>query len=155
MDTLRAIAWEAPEHNHIEKGSDWFFALGIIVLALIVVAILFNNTLLALLIGVAGGVMAVSASKRPSIIPFAVTVRGVRVGDRLYPYSTLRSYHINEEDPRGPRLLLHSKRWFMPLLVLPVPEACLDDIEDILCEKLPEEYLEESLFMKVLELLGF
>ena len=76
--TPRSVTWEAPEHHHVEKGNDWFFALAIIVSALVVVAILFNDVLFALLIGLAGGALAVSAAKRPSIIPYAVTVREVR-----------------------------------------------------------------------------
>jgi hypothetical protein len=49
--TPRSITWEAPEHHHVEKGNDWFFALAIIIVALVIVAILFNDVLFALLIG--------------------------------------------------------------------------------------------------------
>ncbi len=153
--SLRSVTWEAPEHHHVEKGNDWFFALTIIILAFVVVAILFNNTLFALLIGLAGGALAVSAAKRPSIIPYAVTVRGIKIDDQLYPFSSLESYAIDEEDPRGPQLLIKSARKVMPLIVLPIPSDHVDDIESILREKLDEEELEESLFIKVLELFGF
>ena len=151
----RSVTWEALEHHHVEKGNDWFFALTIIIIAFVIVAILFNNVLFALLIGVAGGALAVSAAKRPSIIPYAVTVRGVKVDDRLYPYATLESYCIDEEDPRGPQLLLKSERMIMPLIILPIPADHIDDIESILEERLEEEELEESLFVKILELFGF
>jgi hypothetical protein len=151
----RSITWEAPEHHHVEKGNDWFFALIIIVLALVVVAILFNNVLFALLIGLAGGALFVSAAKRPSIIPYAVTVRGVKVDDRIYPFSTLETYRIDEEDPRGPQLLIKSERKLMPLMVMPIPADHVDDIDDILRENLLEEDLEEPLFVKILELFGF
>lgn len=153
--TPRSVTWEAPEHHHVEKGNDWFFALAIIIAALVVVAILFNDVLFALLIGLAGGALAVSAAKRPSIIPFAVTIRGVRIDEELFPYATLESYAIDEDDPRGPQLLLKSKRRFMPLIVLPIPPDYIDAIESILKDKLIEEELEEPLFMKVLELFGF
>lgn len=153
--TLRSITWEAPEHHHVEKGNDWFFALAIVIVSLVVVAILFNNVLFALLIGVAGGALAVSAAKRPSIIPYAVTVRGVKIDDRIYPYGTLDSYCIDEDDPRGPQLLLKSERTFMPLIVMPIPVAHIDDIEDILSVRLEEEHLEEPFLVKVLEMFGF
>jgi hypothetical protein len=153
--TPRSITWEAPEHHHVEKGNDWFFALAIIIVALVIVAILFNDVLFALLIGLAGGALAVSAAKRPSIIPYAVTVRGVKIDDRLYPFATLESYAIDEEDLRGPQLLIKSTRKLMPLMVMPIPADHIDDIESILREKLEEEELEESLFVKILELFGF
>ena len=66
---VRAISWEAPQHHHVEKGNDWFLALGVIVLALVIAAVLLNNVLLALLFGIAGGVLAMSAAKRPAIVP--------------------------------------------------------------------------------------
>ena len=151
----RAINWEALEHNHTEKGGDWFFAFTIIFIAIVVAAILLGNPLFALLMGVAGLALAVSAAKRPAVIPFSVNVRGVRIGDELFPFSTLDSYYIEEHNPERPELLIKSKRRFMPLLVLPLPVDNVDDIEEILKEKLPEEHLEESLFLKVLEIFGF
>ena len=153
--TARSITWEAPEHHHVEKGNDWYFALAIIVVSFVVVAILFNNVLFALLLGLSGGALAVSASKRPSIIPYGVSVRGVKIDDEMYPYGTLDSYYIDEDDPRGPQLLIKSERKLMPLLILPIPTAYVDDIEDILKERLEEEHLEEPLFVKILELFGF
>ncbi len=151
----RAISWEAPEHHHVEKGNDWYFALAIIVVALVIAAILFNNVLLAVLLGLAGGALGVAAGKRPAIIPFEVSVRGVRVGGELHKYGSLESYHIDEEDPRGPQLLILSQRRLMPLIILPLPADHVDDIEDILKERLPEEELEESIFVKLLEVVGF
>lgn len=152
---VRAISWEAPQHHHVEKGNDWFFALAIIVVAFVVMAILLNNVMFALLLGIAGGVLAMSAAKRPAIVPYAVTVRGVKVEDELFPYSTLHSYHIDEEDHRGPQLLIRTLRRSVPLLVLPIPIDHVDDIEAMLREKLPEEMIQEPLFLKILELFGF
>ena len=153
--TVRSITWEAPQHHHVEKGNDWFFALTIVIVALIIAAILFDNVLFALLIGLSGGVLAMSAAKRPAIIPYAITVRGIRIEDRLYPFSTLTSYHIDEEDPRGPQLLVKSEKKLMPMIVMPLPTASIDDIEAILKEKLEEEELYEPFLIKVLELFGF
>lgn len=153
--SLRGVSWEAPQHHHVEKGNDWFFALAIIVAALVVVALLLDNAMLALLLGLAGGVLAVSAAKRPAIVPYSVNVRGVKVEDELFPFSALISYHIDEEDPRGPQLLIKTKRKTTPLLVLPIPIDHVDDIEGLLKEKLVEEEIHEAFFLKVLELFGF
>ncbi len=152
---LREISWEAPQHHHVEKGNDWFFALGIIIVALIIVALLFNDPLFALLIGIAGGVLAAAAAKRPAIVPFAVSVRGIKVEGELYPYSILNSYHLDEEDPRGTQLLVSTDKRFTPIIALPIPEEYVDAIDDLLKERLPEEELHESFGLKVLELFGF
>ncbi len=152
---LKAVTWDAPEHHHIEKGSDWYLALAIIVVSVVVAAVLFGNILFALLLLVAGATMAIAASKHPRIIPFAVTIRGLRIGDEIFPYTTLKAYHIDEEDPRGPQLLVLSKHKFMPLLVVPLPADYVDEVEDILRDRLAEKFLQEPLSMKILELFGF
>ena len=152
---VRSVTWEAPEHHHIEKVGDWFFALAIITVSIVVAAIFFGNFLFALLCGIAGITMSIAASQPPKIIPFAVTVRGIRIDEALYPYTTLRSFHIDEDDPRGPQLFIISQKHFMPLLVLPLPEEYIDDIEDILVGRLAEEFIEEPFFHILLEFLGF
>ncbi len=151
----RSITWEAPQHHHVEKGNDWFFALAIIATALVIAAILFNNVMFALLIGVAAGVIAISAAKRPDIVPYGISVRGVKVEGVLYPYTSLTAYHIDEEDPRGPQLLLQTNRRIAQLLVMPIPPEHVDDIEDFLKERVDEEELREPLLLKILEIFGF
>lgn len=153
--TPRSIAWEAPEHHHIEKGNDWFFALAIIIVALVIVAILFDNIIISILIGLSGATLAISAAKKPKVIPYSVSVRGVKIDDRLYSFAELDGYTIDEDDPKGPQLLLRSGRKIMPLLVMPIPVDYVDDIEDLLKERVAEEKLEEPLFVKILELFGF
>ncbi|MBP9836754.1 MAG: hypothetical protein KBC78_02875 [Candidatus Pacebacteria bacterium] len=153
--TPRAITWEAPEHYYQEKGGDWYFSLAIITIAVVVAALMFGNVLFALLLLLSGFALAIIGAKKPSVVPFAVTVRGVRVGDELYPLSTLKSYHIDEEDPRGPQLIILTKKHFLPLLVMPIPTDYIDDIDDILQGKIKEELLNEPLFMRALERFGF
>ncbi len=150
----RSVSWEAPEHHHIEKGNDWFFALIVIVVCLVLVAILLNDVLFALLLGIAGGVLLMVASNKPAIIPYEISVKGVKVGGEFYPYNNLLSYYIDEEDPHGPHILIKIDSKIMPLLVFPIPEEHIYEIEEILQDRLPEEYLEESIFVKIFEVLG-
>lgn len=154
-DVPRAVTWEAPEHHHVEKGNDWFWALGILGVAAVVAAIMFGNTLFGVLLAVATITLGIAASQAPAIVQFAVTARGIRIGDQLFPYSTLESFYIDEDHPLGPELLVKSKRTFMPLIVMPIPEEYIEEIESILETRLPEEYLEEPFFNKLLEFFGF
>ena len=153
-EVTRAVTWEAPEHHHIEKSSDWFWIVGIISVTGALIAFFFGNFLFALLILVAGVSTSLVALRRPRIIPFAVTTRGVRIDDELYPYSSLESFYIDGENYPEVRLLLKSKKLHLPLLILPLPDEYVDDIDDLLSDRLPEEELEEPLFNVILEYLG-
>jgi hypothetical protein len=149
------ISWEAFEHPHIEKKSDWYWALGIVALVGAGVSIFFGNILFALVIALSATLMGVVSSRQPSIVPYAITPRGMRIDDRLYPYATLASFCIDEESPAGPQLLLKSSGMLRPLLIIPLPEEAVEEIDTILAERLPEEHLEESLSHRLLEFLGF
>jgi len=155
VDVPRAVTWEAPEHHHIEKSSDWFWALGILGVAGTVAAIMFGNLLFGILIAIATLTLGMVGAQEPKIIPHAITARGIRLGDQLYPYSTLDSFYIDEDNPRGVQLLVKSQRTFMPLLIMPIPEEYQEEIEALLETRLEEEELEEPLFHKIMEILGF
>lgn len=152
---LQSVTWEAPEHYHNEKRGDWYWALGIITVCSAFASIFLGNPLLGILIILAGAVMALVSSRQPAVLPFAVTTRGVRIGEVLYPYGTLESYCIDAENTYAPLLLVKSERVFMPLIIMPIPEEYIDEVESIIEQRLPQEHLEEPFAYKLLEFLGF
>ena len=154
-ENIRAVTWEAPEHHHFEKSSDWFWALWMIAIAAAATAFYFENYLFSLLLLISAASVTLLANREPRIIPFAVTTRGLRVNNVLFPYSTLDAYYIDEENPLGPQLLAKSQKLFMPMIIMPLPDEYLDDIEDIIETRLPEEEMEEPFAHKVLEIFGF
>ncbi len=154
-ETVTSITWEALEHTHQPKGADWFWVLGIITLAVSVAAIVLGNTLFGILVLVAGVVTGIASRREAKVIAYAITTRGVRIDSVIYPYSTLDSFFIDEQNPSGPQLLLKVERIFMPLLVIPLPPEDIDEIEALIAARLPEERLEEPIAHKFLEFFGF
>ena len=154
-EQVRAILWEAYEHKHSPKKSEWFWILGIMTLSVSVASIVLGNPLFGILTFIGGLVVAILATRDPKIITYAVTQRGLRIDDKLYPYTTLDSFCIDEEAISGPQLLVQSTKMFMPLLVIPLPEDTMEEIEDIISERLPEVHIEEPFAHKLLEFFGF
>ena len=153
-NTINSVTWEAYDHYHERPSSDWYWIVSIITISLTVATIILGNVLLAILIAVAGAVLILVSTKDPEVVPYAVTTRGIRIAGRLYPYSTLESFCILEEDEEMPMLLVKSQRWFMPLLIIPLPAEYLDEVEDLIATRLPEELMEEPIVHRFLELLG-
>ncbi len=154
-EAMRSITWEAPERARGGKGGDWYFALSILTVAVVIAAIIFGNFLFAILAGLSGASLAVAASQPPRVIKYGVSVRGVLEENTVHPFAALKAYCINEDDPRGPQLLILSTKTFAPMIIMPIPEEYIDELDDILSERLPEEVLEEPLFNRLLELAGF
>ena len=154
-ERLRSVTWEGYPHHHIERGQDWFWMLGIATVALTIAAILIGDILFGVLIFIAGIVSGLQALREPKLASYAVTLRGIQVDEAIFPYATLESFYINEEDVHGPVLLIKSQKLFMPLIVIPLPEEAINDIEAIIASRLPEEHLEEPFLHKALEVIGF
>lgn len=154
-DSARSIYWEAPEHTHIEKTNDWYWILGIIALASAIASIIFDNVLFGIVIILGAFTMVIVSHQKPKIIQFEVAERGIRIGNDFYPYATLDSYFLDENNVVNPQLIVKSKKLLMMLLILPIPVEHISHIETIVRNHLPEEHLEEPLSHRLMEYFGF
>ena len=152
------ISWKALEYEHKEKHPDWFWSLGVIVLAGAVTAIIFGNILFAILLVVGAFTLALYASRKPEHIYVTLSDRGVIINKRLYPYLTLDSFWVEDVEDHSntiPKLILKSKKLLMPYIIIPVEEVSPDEVRDFLLNHLPEEEHEEPLAHRIMERLGF
>ena len=149
------IKWKALEYERVDRSADWFWAFGIVVVAIILASLIFGNVLFAFLILVSAAALFIFAIRHPLIDDFEVNQKGIVLEDKLYLYRTLSSFWIEMEDG-SPKLLIKSKKIIMPLLVLPLSEEVEEEeLRDYLLDHLDEEHLHEPLIQKVMERLGF
>jgi hypothetical protein len=149
------ITWRAMEHHHTEKGSDWFWALGIIAVSSAVVALLFNNFLFALLIIIGSFTMALLASQPPRELQFTLTKRGIMIDRALYPYKMLMAFWIEEREDDVPILIVDAQRFLTPHLLISLEDVDAEEVREYLLEYLPEEELHEPFAQRLAEALGF
>jgi len=152
------LVWEADEHVHTDKGKDWYWALGLMAVALAVGALLFNNVLFAVFVLVAAVVLAMLASQKPRRVTFAVTQRGVRVDDKLYPYQSIETFGVEEQDVNSTdadKLILQLKSNFAMNVIIPLVGVDSDEVHTRIGAFVPEEDLVEPLTHRVMEALGF
>jgi len=119
------------------------------------VSIILNNVLFGVVIILAAMTMVVFTQKKPRMLEYEISNRGIRISDTLYPYSTLDCFYFDENNTIDPQLLVRSKKLFVPLLILPIPLEYIDDIEDIIAPRIPEEFMEEPFAHKLMEFFGF
>lgn len=153
--SARSVYWEAPEHHHNEKTSDWYWILSIIAIAGSVTSIILGNVLFGVVIILGAMTVFVTSHRKPRVIEFEVSERGIRIEDTLYPYATLESYYLDEENHINPQLIAKSKKMFIPLIIIPIPDEYITEIENIVSSRIPEEHLEEPFSHRLLEFVGF
>lgn len=156
--SVERIEWETHEHEHREHSQDWFWIVWIVAVSVAIGAILFSNLLFAALAIVSAFVMSLFASKHPELVKFTISHRGIQIDKRLYPFSSLHSFAIreDEEEHDGRYLLVQSKRHLVPMIIIPVPESVSTrEIRNFLLEELPESELHLPFSERLMELVGF
>jgi hypothetical protein len=150
---LAKIEWKAPEYEFHQKSTDWFWALGIITIALCVSAFFLHSFLFGLLALLAGFSLALYGARRPNIVSFSVGPRGVGIGNKIYDYENLKSFWLNYNPPYKKDLIIESKKTFMPHITVMLGDADPEKIRKYLLQFLKEEKIEESLMMLIARLL--
>lgn len=150
--TETVLTWRAPEHQHAERGSDWYIALGIIAISIALTSILFNNFLFALLIVLAAITLGMLASRTPPVVDFFLTERGLMVDETLYVYEEMFAFWVTDGDQ--PTLLIDTPRFMTPDLVIPLTDVDPESVRVFLSERVPEIPMRESIFYKIMELMG-
>jgi len=153
MATDPLISWNSPTHLHVEKKPDWYWAVGIITLAVAAVAFIFGDAILGIFVIVAAFTLALHASRPPDIILHEINDRGIVSGDTLYPFLSLDSFCI-PHDEVPPRLLIKSHKIFMPLMVIYIDEVDPEDVRTVLLRYIAETEHREPFLKKLLEWLG-
>ncbi len=149
------IEWEAPEYNHFEKESNWYWAVGLLAFAMILLAMVLKNFLFAIIILIGAFTVMLYAARAPELINFALTPKGLRIKDRLYPYDSLHAFWISDEHNKR-KIIIDSDRLFLPHIIVLLPDVVSDDeARDYLLQYLPEKRLDESLIDLLSDYLGF
>jgi hypothetical protein len=153
----KTIEWQALEHHHHhEKTPDWFWIVGTIAIAGAILAVYFGNILFGIIILIAAMTSFIQAHTKPKILTYRITRKGLQVGTAVFPYSTLESFWVIDEEIND-RIILRSQKLLMPFIVIPYDSTKVDPdhIRDYLLEYLNEEEMEEPAMQQIMERFGF
>jgi flagellar motor component MotA len=154
MATESLISWQGPTHLHFEKKPDWYWIVGIITLALAVVAFLFGQIISGIFVIVAATALVLHASTPPKYIKYEINDRGIMANNVLYSFLDLESFCI-PHDMIPPRLLIKSRKVFMPLIVIYIEGIDPESIREIMLKYIAETEHREPLLKHILEGFGF
>jgi len=155
MDPNKKLEWTALEYEEKERGNDWFWALGIIVVAGSVASFIYGNFFFGLLLIIGGILLATFAIKKPDLVFYELNNKGLKIRNRLFPYENIKSFWV-KKDPEKPVLFINSERLFMPIISMNIKLYIADEIRDFMLKaKVPEEEMKEHVSEKIMDSLGF
>lgn len=154
MDSNEKLEWSAFEYEEKERGKDWFWALGIIVVTSSITSIIYGNYFFAALLFLSGLLLGFFAIKKPEIITYELNNQGLKIRTHLYPYERIKSFWVQTEIK--PMLFIKSERAFMPVISILIEDVLAPEIRSIMLSKdIPEEKMKEHPSLKIMESLGF
>jgi hypothetical protein len=155
MDSEKKLEWTALEYEEKERGADWFWALGVIVVAGSVASFIYGNYFFGLLLIIGGILLGAFAIKKPDLVFYELNEKGLKIRNRLFPYENIRSFWVENKSLK-PTLFIRSERLFMPIISMPIEQNRGEEIKNfMLSVDVPEEKMKEHMSEKIMESLGF
>jgi hypothetical protein len=149
------IEWDAHEYEHKQRSQDWFWAVGIVSIAIAAAAVIFGNVIFGIFVLTAVFALALFINREPENVHVIVDERGITKDRIHYPYSTLRSFWIDLDHPHN-KILVSSEKIFMPLIIVPLgSDVNVEELHEALSRSLPEKYHSMPFVEQAIEYLGF
>jgi len=150
MPIQNGITWEAPEFEHIEKSTTWYWSSMAIAIVLIAIALWQKNFLFAVFI-VAELAIFMFAGEKPKMWRFAIDDKGITIEKhKTYRYKDVVLYDIHEFSDEYYELLLKTRSKMTHYIKIFVPAEDVDAIEDLLEGRVERGEIEVT-FMELLE----
>ena len=149
-----SLRWSAYEHEHIERGQDWYWALGVIAISIAIISVLLNDILFGLLIIVAAFTLALLARRPPHLVEFELSDRGIKTGQTLHLYEEILAFWVEDQGEATPVLLVDTTKLLAPNLIIPLEGIDPTDVRAYLKEHIEEIPMKEPIAHKILEFFG-
>ena len=150
------FAWQVSEFEFKEKKKNWYWVVGLIALALMLVGVLMDNYLMSFLILLGAFLMFSQAPKQPMDLDIEISEEGINIHDTMHKFETIQAFWIKEHDDGSVRLILMTSQMMTPLESIMVPPE-IDPLElrEYLLEFIPEEELRQSYTERIIDRIGF
>lgn len=153
-DRQPAVEWTAPEYVAYEYKKKWYIIMTGFTILMVIWGIFSKSYFFLTFIILAFALMLIYARRKPNIISFSLTGRGVQTGKKFYGFSDLKSFWIFQL-PTGDELSLETQKSTQPTIRIPLGNADPEAIRDTLLQYLPEKEHKEALIDQLARSFGF
>jgi hypothetical protein len=153
------LEWSALEYEEKERSTDWFWALGVIIITSSLASIIFNNYFFAVVLLMSGVLLGFFANRKPDMVNYELNEKGLKIRNTLYPYKNIHCFWVQKRDTQTnlePMLFIKIEKLFMPMIAIPIEDYLTEEIHSImLFYDIKEEEMKEHPSLKIMDSLGF
>ena len=147
------LSWTTPHRPARHRSPDWYWTVATIAVAIAVICGYFGNLLFGIIFILAAIVIIFESKRDKGNEQVTIVKKGIRVGNTLYPVSSIHSFYINEDDSH-PHLSLRLNKPLLPSIELELGDMDARKLNDFLAQYLPEEEHEQHLADALVKSLG-
>lgn len=138
------------------RSPDWYWAVGLITIIGGIGAIFWGNILFGLFIILAGGMLFYLNLRPEPELLIKVSEKEIAIGKINYVPSKMKGFAIVKNHNDQDIMIIHTGRFFMPLISVVIPENIdLLALGDVLEKKIKREDLKETPATVLADKLGF
>lgn len=137
IDPTEKVAWTAAEFIAHDKSPVWYLALATAgVVASGLVYLITKDKITTVVIAFALLAFGLFAARKPKNQTYALDLSGLHIGQRIYSFTSFKSFAVTEEDQAASLVFMPLKRFMPPLTIHLTPEV-EDQAVDFLSQVLP------------------
>jgi len=144
------IKWEAPDYISHEKGWQWFFIAGVLVVILCIYAIIADNWTLLIALIVLSSVYVWQHFQMPKTVKIIISKAGIKVGYKEFPYQSIKAFWVIYRPPYVKTLNLKFNAKLMQDISIHLEDQNPGDLREYLCSQIREIEGKEETFTDAL-----
>lgn len=149
------ISWTASEFIAYQKGVGWYLAAFFVILVVATITYLLSSDYISVGAIVLIGFLFIGlASRKPRVLTYEISSQGIKIGNKLYPYGTLKSFAVIEEESMRSIDILPLQR-FMPAVSMYYEPQDENAIVEALGAYLPQEERKQPYIDKLMHRIRF
>ncbi len=149
------VSWTASEFIAYQKSGGWYFAIFMALLGIIAVIYLLTRDTISTVVTFIIGVLFIGlASRKPRVLNYQITDKGVKIGEKLYSFTSLKSFAVIDEGTMHSIDLLPLQR-FMPAISMYYEPQEEEQIVQTLGFYLPKEDRKQPLIDQLMHRIRF
>lgn len=136
--TFKLLSWQTYLYPRYQKSKAWYVFTLLLVVALAAYGILTNSWTFSVVVIIAAAVYYASDSQENPLIEVIVSDMGVKVGNRVYPYTEIGTFWIDHNPPYVNDVHLVMKNQYKQDITIQIHNVNPSQIRLVLSKYLPE-----------------
>lgn len=144
------IQWSAPEFQHYERGPLWFTIGGALVLVLVLYGIWSGSWTESIVFLLLASVYYLTHHEKPRQIDVILSEMGVKVGDKTYPFSAIKTFWILYHPPHVKKIGFRPVENWAHDVTISIEDQNPVELRNFLVTQIPEWEGKQETFTELL-----